>query len=429
MNSHTIKLALLSALTGTAVFAAEAATAKSEAPASFADALTQGKLSINARVRYENVDQDGQQDADALTARLRLGYTTKAYKGFQAMIEGEAVVPLINDYFDGTGTNTAPATATVADPEVYNLNQAWVSYSYEKTKATVGRQKIIFDNARFIGDVGWRQNDQTFDSVLVQNKSVDKLTVSYGYIAYVNRVFDGETGPAAASSQPNWRSDSHLLNVAYAGLPVGVLTGYAYLLDLDAHGLGQAGALNSSTQTYGISLVGSQPVAKDFKATYRLEYATQSDYADSALSYDADYYAAELGAAYKGYSLAAGYEVLGSDNGLVGFKTPLATLHAFNGWADVFLATPSAGLTDTYVKAGATLPCSTTLTAFYHFFGTQEAESQIGQEFDIVATYKLNKQLSFTAKAAKYWSDDTAVAGVASNADRTKFWLQADYAY
>ncbi|MDF3055985.1 MAG: hypothetical protein K0R17_200 [Rariglobus sp.] len=426
MQSHLPSIALI-ALLGAASLAAQPA-AKSEAPASFTDALTQGKVSINARLRYEFVDQDAVADAEALTARLRLGYTTRLYKGFQAMIEGEAVTPLINDYFDGTGTNSA-GRAVIADPEVYNLNQAWVAYTFEKTKGTLGRQKIILDNARFIGDVGWRQNDQTFDAFVVQDKSFEKTTLTYAYLDHVNRIFDNETGPAAASSQPDWDSDSHVINASYAGFPIGTLTGYAYLLDFNADGLGTAGALGASSQTYGLSLAGTPALTKDIKGTYRLEYATQSDYGDNPVSYDADYYLAELGLVAKGNTLAAGYEVLGSDNGLVGFKTPIATLHAHNGWADVFLATPAAGLTDTYVKYGTTLPGKVNLLAFYHFFGTEEGPSQIGQEFDVMATYKVTKELSLTAKAAKYWSDEAVVPGVASNADRTKFWLQADYTF
>ncbi len=400
---------------------APAADPAAPAPVSVQDALTKGTVSVNARLRYEFVDQEGLADADALTARLRLGYTTKLYNGFQAMIEGEAVTPIINDYFDGTGTNSS-GYATVADPEVYNLNQAWVSYTVEKTKGTLGRQKLIFDNARFIGDVGWRQNDQTFDAFVVQDKTFAKAVLTYAYLDRVNRVFDNETGPAAGSSQPDWESNSHLLNASYAGLPIGTLTGYAYLLDLDARGLGKAAALSNSTQTYGLSVTGAAPIARDLKATYRLEYARQSDYDDSALSYETDYYLAELGASYEAHSFAVGHEVLGSDNG-VGFKTPLATLHAHNGWADVFLITPTAGLTDTYLKAGTTLPGKVGLSALYHFFGTDEGPSQIGQELDIMATYKLNKQLGFTAKAAKFWSDEIGFA------DRTKFWLQADYVF
>lgn len=420
MKSHLHHIALIAAL-GTTAFAAEPAV-KSEAPASFTDALTQGKVSVNARLRYEFVDQDAFADADALTARLRLGYTTKLYKGFQAMVEGEAVTPLVKDYSDSTPPPAPGTNAIVADPEVYNVNQAWVSYTREKTKGTLGRQKLVLDNARFVGDVGWRQNDQTFDAVVIQDKSFDKTTLTYGYLDRINRIFDD------SGVQPDWDSNSHVLNASYAGLPVGTLTGYAYLLDFNAdNGLGNAGALAASSQTYGLSLVGAKPVTKDLKATYRLEYAIQSDYGDAPVAYDTDYYVVELGGAYKAHSLAFGYEVLGSDinaaPGGVGFKTPLATLHAFNGWADVFLATPGAGLTDTYVKAGTTLPGKVGLTAFYHVFGTTEGAEQLGQEFDVLATYKLNKQLSFTAKAAKFWSDEAGFA------DRTKFWLQADYAY
>ncbi len=412
MKSHLPAIALIATL-GAATLAAQQAP---EAPASFTDAITKGKVSVNARVRYEHVDQQFTNDAEALTVRLRLGYTTKAYNGFQAMIEGEAVTPLINDYFDGTGTNSG-GHAVIADPEVYNVNQAWLSYTYGKTKGTLGRQKIILDNARFVGDVGWRQNDQTFDALVVQDKTFEKTTLTYGYVDRVNRIFDN------SGTQRDWHSDSHLLNASYAGLPFGVLTGYAYLLDFDAHGAGQPGALGASSQTYGLSLAGTRPITSDVKLAYRLEYARQSDYGDNPVSYDANYYLGELGFICKGSTFAAGYEVLGSDNGIAGFRTPIATLHAHNGWADVFLNTPAQGLTDTYLKYSTTLPGKVNLLAFYHFFGTEDGPSQIGQEFDVMATYKVNKELSFTAKYAKFWSDEAGFA------DRTKIWLQADYAF
>ena len=84
---------------------------------------------------------------------------------------------------------------------------------------------------------------------------------------------------------------------------------------------------------------------------YRAEYATQSDYADNPADYSTDYYALEGGIAAAGLTAKVGYEVLGSDNnGTASFKTPLATLHKFNGWADKFLVTPAAGLEDLYAS-------------------------------------------------------------------------------
>ena len=44
-------------------------------------------------------------------------------------------------------------------------------------------------------------------------------------------------------------------------------------------------------------------------------------------------------------TVKAAYESL-EGNGARGFSTPLATLHAFQGWADVFLNTPADGVDD-----------------------------------------------------------------------------------
>ncbi len=423
-TAASLKLASLTAsllaLCAQASAQAPAATATTPAaPASFQEALLQGKPSLNARLRYESVQQDPFTDAEALTLRLRLGYTTGLFHGFQAMIEGEANVPLVKDYFDGTGTNS-DNYAVIADPEIYEINQAWLSYTYEKTKATVGRQRIVLDNARFVGDVAWRQNQQTFDAALIQDRTFDKLTLTYGYLTRINRVFDDR------APQYDWQSDSHLINASYAGLPIGTLTGYAYLLDFSET---QDAAARNSTQTYGVSLAGTRKLTDDVNLLYRAEYATQSNYRSSPLSYDSDYYLAELGAqVFKKYSLSLGYEVLGSDDGAPGsgFKTPLATLHAFNGWADRFLITPDAGLRDLYLKATATLPANLSFLGFYHWFTADETGDKYGTELNAQLTYKLNKNLSFTGKVA-YFDGDGEI--VSHRADTTKYWLQADYSF
>ena len=410
------KFALFALLGAATLGAQPAAPTPPPAPISFQDAVTHGKVSVNTRLRYEHVDQAGTADAEALTARLRLGYTTQLHQGFQAMIEGEAAIPLIKDYYDGTGTN-ASNYAVVGDPEVYQVNQAWLAYTSGKTKGSLGRQKIIFDNARFVGDVGWRQNDQTFDAFVLQDKTLAKTTLTYAYLDRVNRIFDG-TG-----AQPNWDSKSHLFNASSVGLPLGTLTAYAYLMEFDTKSLpARAGVRNQSNQTFGLSLAGGRPLSKNVKTSYRFEYARQSDFGESTLNYSTNYYLAELGGGYRTHSLALGYEALGSDNN-TGFRTPLATLHAFNGWADVFLATPAAGLTDTYVKAGTVLPGKINLTAFYHVFGTDTGPSQLGREADLVMSYPLNKRVSLTAKGAKFWSDQAGFG------DRTKVWFQADIAF
>lgn len=399
---------LLTALASAgAVFAQSDVAPKPTAPSSFLQALETGKVSFNARLRHEHVDQSGlAEKADALTLRSRLGYTTAAYRGFQFMVEAENVTALIDDYADGVAASLG--YPVVADPEVTEVNQAWIGYTTGKTKGTLGRQRLVLDNARFVGDVAWRQDQQTFDAFVLQDTTVDRLAFAYAYLWRINRVF-GDT--------LDWDSDSHIVQASYGGFPLGTLTGYAYLLDFDQ----PAGARGNSTATYGLSFAGATALSDTVRLNYRLEYATQSDYRGSPLDYRADYYAAELGAAWKPFSLTAGHEVLGSDHGQ-GFRTPLATLHAFNGWADVFLSTPAAGLRDTYAKVTAALPAGLQFLGFYHRFEADRGGGRFGDEIDLQLVRRFNKHLSFTAKAAFF-------EGKQGFADREKYMVQADFVF
>lgn len=399
---------LLAALaSASAAFAQSDVAPKPAAPTSFLQSLETGKVSFNARLRHEHVDQDGlPEKADALTLRSRLGYTTAAYQGFQFMVEAENVTALVDDYADGAVAN--PGYPVVADPEVTEVNQVWAAYTTGKTKGTLGRQRLVLDNARFVGDVAWRQDLQTFDAFVLQDATVDRLAFTYAYLWRINRVF----GDAL-----DWDSDSHIVHASYAGFPLGTLTGYAYLLDFDQ----PAGARGSSTATYGLSFHGTAAISDALKLSYRLEYATQSDHGASPLNYRADYYTLEVGAVLKPLTFAVGYEVLGSDNGQ-GFRTPLATLHAFNGWADVFLATPAAGLRDTYAKVTAALPGKFQFLGFYHRFEADRGGARFGDEIDLQVVRRLNKAFSVTAKLAFF-------DGKPGFADRDKYMLQVDYAF
>jgi len=295
----------------------------------------------------------------------------------------------------------------VADIESTELNQAWLGYTLDKTEARLGRQRLVLDNHRFIGDVGWRQNMQTFDGLVLQDKCADKLALTYGYLWQINRIF-GHDHP-----QGTWDSDSHVLNIAFSGLPGGTLTGYAYLLDFD-------NAPAQSCATYGASFAGSVETGEVVSLYYRGEYAVQVDYGSSALDYRTDYWVGEFGVGTGPVVTTLGYERLGSDDG-VPFRTPLATLHAFNGWADMFLTTPAGGLEDLYLKAVATLPRGWSLAAWYHIYEDTLGDD-LGKEFDLSVSWKINKQFTVLAKAADF-------SGEGTQRDMRKFWLQAEFAY
>ena len=396
----------------TACFLLVTSAALAAEPADFAAALAQGKFSVNARLRSESVAQTGRRDASALTLRTRLGFAPAAFHGWKFLLEAENIVAADGDSYSQAGLNAGGAgRAVVADPEITEINQAFIAYTTGKTTFTAGRQRLVLDNARFVGDVGWRQNMQTFDALVVQDKSFEKTTLTYAWLDRINRVFGDH------HAQGYWKSSSHLFNASYAGLPAGTLTGYAYLLDFRK----PAYAANSCA-TYGVSFAGTTPVASDLKFAYRAEAATQSDYGSSTLSYTAGYYVLEAGLAAKQGSLTLGHEVLGSDNN-VGFKTPLATLHAFNGWADLFLATPAAGLRDTYVKGSINLPAAVSLLAFQHWYETDTTGIDLGTEFNVQLTRKFGKYFTGLVKFADFRRDSLTLPDV------KKIWVQVEFVY
>src|SRR5690606_30523705 len=90
---------------------------------------------------------------------------------------------------------------------------------------------------------------------------------------------------------------------------------------------------------------------------------------DNATEFDAEDYLVSANIGFSSYGFGLAQEVLGADDDAGrAFATPLATLHKFQGWADLFLATPAAGIEDTYVTFTAGLPMGMSFMAMYHVF-------------------------------------------------------------
>jgi hypothetical protein len=406
------------ALTLALLLAAPLATAQpppapansSSQPESLVDVVRQGKITLNVRLRYEHADQAGLRKSEALTIRPRLGFTTAAFRGLQAMFEVENITAFDADSYNQAGLNPGGAGRTViADPEGTEVNQIWLSWKHDAAALKVGRQRVVLDNHRFVGDVGWRQNAQTFDAATVDTKLGARGAFFYGYVAQVNRIFGDR------HAQGDFESDSHLLNISYSGWPAGKLVGYAYFLDFDNS------RVNSSA-TYGLSLTGSRNLSQDGapKITWRAEYAHQTDHGNQPLGYSTDYWMAELGAAWDKFNTGIAYELLGSDGGRKGFATPLATLHAFNGWADVFLVTPASGLRDAYGWVGAILPKKVAARAVYHDYESDHRGLDYGSEWDFQLARAFGKNWSTLLKYADY-------KGAGPFPDSKKFWVQVEF--
>ena len=428
--------------------AAEPAAGSTNAPAAAAanpldkffngeipDALTHGKFNLNVRMRYEQVDDNNVPGITKLsyapTVRTRFGYTTAPLYGFQGMLEGVNVSVLGPEHnYNAAGSNGQGARPSVGDPPMTRLDQAWLGYAstnYVNVSAKAGQQQINLDNQRFIGDAGWRQNMQTYEAADVQVAPVKDLNVYYSYIWQVDRVYGQVSGMPTANG--DFDSRSHLVNVSYSACPYGRLVGYAYLLDLS----NRAGSANSCA-TYGGYFAGAVPIDDKLMVDYRAEFAWQDQYGSSVLRYNADYYDFELGANLKPVAIGTGYEVLGSGansgagGGRVGFKTPLASLHPFNGWAEVFITHPNNGLQDIYEYAQVTLPGQIPVRFIYHKYYAEYGSGNYGQEFDLMVSKKFGQHWSAMIEWADYLGQDVAAPAVtARNVDVQKFWAAVEF--
>lgn len=382
-----------------------------------------GKVGFDARYRFEGVDQDNALlNAKAQTVRARISLQTGKWYGISGLIEGDHVASLDDDRYNDS-RNGETGYSLVPDPEGSEINQALLRFEHKHGNLTAGRQRINLDNQRFVGGVGWRQNEQTYDGALGQLKPLDTLTLTYAYLDNINTIF-GPDGTGMLKTTPaNITGHSQLFNVKYAPSAAVAATLYHYQLGLDNLGFANtvpAPVGTLSSQTSGLRLNGTVK-----GVSYVAEYAEQQENDSNPLDLDSRYYLAELGYTVKGVALKGGYEVLGGSTETasnLAFQTPLATKHAFQGWADQFLITPGAGVTDGYV--GATAPLlGGSLQVWYHEFRADKGgASPYGEEIDASFSRAIPgvKGLTALVKFAGYDANRFSV-------DTNKIWVQLQY--
>jgi hypothetical protein len=252
-------IALCALMAGSAAHAQTAAPNPAPAPVTpYAD----------MRYRLELVDQGGlPEQAAASTLRVRAGVKTAEWQGFRAGRRR-------GDRESGRSTITIRSMARclsgrgrpgrcAAQPGLAALEAG------QGGRGHGGRQAINLDNQRWIGSVGWRQNDQTLDAARVVVKPAPGFTAEYLHAWRVNRVF----GPD--SPQGIWRDTAiNGLRAAYTIKNVGTLSAYGYWLDIPSQP-------SSSSKRLGVRIAGELPVAGKSSILYVAEYARQHDYGNN----------------------------------------------------------------------------------------------------------------------------------------------------
>lgn len=436
---------------------AEDAT-EAEPEYTFMDSIKEGKPMTSFRLRYENVQQDGNgvapfnttplKDANAFTLRSLVGWQTSPFHNFSFAAQIINVTKLNDNYNDGTSFTSINAAsnqpdklgyAKVVDPDQTNINQAYIDWTgIKNTKFRLGRQQTNLDNVRFIGDIGFRQVMQVFDGVSVTNKSIPDANVYLAHFESVNQI------------NTRYRTDGALdiVNAKYSISPTEGITGYGYFSKFDDLGFGNgwfgAGTLNNngkpnasanqSNKTLGLRLDGIHPFNPNLRALYTAEFAKQTDYSDGDSRIDAHYYKLGGGVGMDAFNIRIDQEKLSSNSGVYAFQTPFGTNHLFQGWVDKFLATPRDGIQDTFITATYRLE-DFMFFADYHIINSDQDFAKIGsgtgdkygKEWNAAVTYNVNGNIMTKLEYGKFTESDQYKAGRIRDTD--KLWLTAMYIF
>ena len=392
-----------------------------EKASNFGEMFTKGVYDVKLRLAFEysDVENGNVNPAKGLTLSSYVGFRTAEYEGFSLYAQVHNLWKMDDRYDDeprpGQGGKYDGDYDVIADPDGTRIQQLYADFTMlPDTKVRIGRQEIILDDSRFIGNIGWRNTAQAFDAITLTNTSIPDTKIFLGYIDKIATILLEE-----AEYDGIW-----LANVNYSGIKGHSQTAFAYLVDSES----KASKSSKDSATYGFRLNGAFD-----KVKYDMTYAHQTDYQDSE-NRNLDFFQGYLGYDFGGIEPGIGYSYIdGSDEAdEQAFDTLFSTAHKFNGWADSFLSTNGGGLKNGLQDIYASLKFKAfdiNFGVIYHYFDTTETHTysnSYGQEIDFVASKQLAKNLTATAKLAYF---DATSDSSNPTKDELVFWLRLDYSF
>lgn len=311
----------------------------------------------------------------------------------------------------------------VATSNQLMLHQAWAAYLFnDHLKLKVGRQELVYDDARILGNVDWAQQARSHDLALLTYENTFKLHLGVAYNQEQERLIgtDYQVNNYKTMQFAWFHKSFDKLNLSLLAMNNG------WQFDYVEDGLDKSKTVFA--QTFGGRVVYKQNKLDLNAAAY---LSTGKDASDRDLSA----YYLTAGANYAANSdwiFGLGWEYLSGTSEIERSKNPdytnksfnpyYGTNHKFNGFMDYFYVgnhINSVGLSDVYVSAKYRQE-KWNLAGTLHFFNAanevlnkdivnvNEAMSNgLGTELDLVFSYNLSPQVGLSVGYSQMFGTKT----------------------
>ena len=318
-----------------------------------------------------------------------------------------------------TPTSAPPSitqTGTSIHSDGLDVHQAYISLKNVLDTGLdlkIGRQEMVFDEARLIGNIGWIQQAQSFDAARADYSNGD-ISVT----AFFAQTVEKDTHPTLGGTVSGAMFESNFsgLRGTYSlGDNGDRVTPYFYYADNPQRAGGEI------LQNLGIVGLYAVKHIEGFRVRFdgAYEFGDVNPTVDksafmltAAVGYDLDVAdGANVTLWYDYLSGNDGSDPLSQDN----FVTPYATNHAFYGHMDNYLNNPSQGLHDIALKGWVkVLGGDLKLSAAAHWFMSAEtlagvgvgSDDDLGQEIDLAASYPLADHTGLSVGYSHYFAGD-----------------------
>ena len=347
--------------------------------------------------------------------------------------------------------------STTQDNNGLMLHEAWAeilltdtSFKMRSLTLKAGRQELVYDDQRLLGNLDWAQPARRHDAALLKWES-KKNMLHLGFAFNQNKENSAGTTYTGAT-QGNYAGNTNggamykSMQFLYAARKLGKGS-LSYLFLSDQFNKYRMDSLNGSTvKTYQPGVVSRATTGFYFNNTFNKLGITASAYYQMGktsslqkirgylLSLSAQY------SLYKTFSAGAGIDYTsGGAHGATSkaFDPLYGTPHKFWGLMDYYYAGSGfgkGGLTDYYIRTRFKPTDRFSILADAHQFNSAAAtsykgkpERNLGQEIDLAGVYSLTKQIGFEAGFSHYFSAPLLTSPSVKNITKAK--SNADWAY